>query len=231
MTTTKQRATDWGTAYSPDQSRDRRLVHFVARHGIVSIEHVRREMAVGRTAAYRRVAACIEAGLLERLDLLRDEPSLLRATHEGISYAGLTLKVADVSPGAVGHWLRCASVGQRLERHYGPERVRTERELLFAEQLAERPLASAMMGRHPNGKPRLHRPDFSVSAATGTIAVEVELTPKAPRRLEAIVAAWQYAEWVAEVHYLCAPGQTHRAVVRAVAKSRAGKVRVFEVPR
>jgi hypothetical protein len=33
--------------------------------------------------------ACIERGLLERLDLLTDEPSLLRATRDGLRYAGL----------------------------------------------------------------------------------------------------------------------------------------------
>ena len=41
-------------------------------------------LGVRRAQAYRRVAACIERGLLERLDLLTDEPSLLRATREGL---------------------------------------------------------------------------------------------------------------------------------------------------
>ncbi len=223
MTTTMQR--DWvlGTSVSTDHNRDRQLVRFVARHGIVSIEHAMRELAVGRTAAYRRVATCIEAGLLERLELLRDEPSLLRATREGLRYAGLEgLKVAEVSPGGVEHWLRSTSTAQLLAAHFGPERVRTERELVFAEQLAERPLASAVMGRLPGGKPRLHRPDLVIVGDERPICVEVELTPKAPRRLEAIICAWRDARWVREVHYHCAPGQTRRAVERVVLRAGAG---------
>jgi hypothetical protein len=232
MTTTKQRDTVWGTRASADQSRDKRLVRFVARHGVVSIAHVMAALGVGRTAAYRRVASCIEAGLLERLDLLRFEPSLLRATREGLRYAGLGLRVAVVSPGAVDHWLRCATTAQLAGKHFGHDRVLTERELAFAERVEERPIASAEVGVLPNGAARLHRPDLAILADRGTIAIEVELTPKAPRRLEAIIRAWRRAHWVKEVHYLCAPGQTHRAVQRAVAKVGAGdRIAIREVPR
>lgn len=224
MTTTVQRDSVWGTSVSAeDDGGDRRLLRFVARHGCVFIEQVMRELGVGRTAAYRRVGACIEAGLLERLALLREEPSLLRATRQGLRYVGLGgLRVAEVSPGAVEHWLRCATTAQRLGGRFGPERVRTERELVFAEQLHDGPLASAMTGRLPNGKPRLHRPDLVLLVEQGPIAIEVELTPKAPRRLEAIVRAWARTDRVWQVHYYCAPGQTRRAVERAIAKARAG---------
>lgn len=55
------------------RDRDHELVGFVGRHGLVAIRHVMAELGVGRTAAYRRVATCVEAGLLERLDLLATE--------------------------------------------------------------------------------------------------------------------------------------------------------------
>jgi len=225
-----QRDSVWGTSVSAeDDGRDRRLLHFVARHGCVFIEQVGRELGVGRTAAYRRVAACVEAGLLERIDLLREEPSLLRATRQGLRYVGLGgLGVAEVSPGGVEHSLRCAGTAQRLGERFGHELVRTERELRFAEQLHDAPLVSAVMGRLPNGKPRLHRPDLVLLPEQGTIAIEVELTPKAPRRLEAILRAWCRADWVWQVHYYCAPGQTRRAVERAIAKVRAGD-KIFAV--
>lgn len=84
-------------------TRDRELVRFVGRHGAVAMDHVMAAMGVGRTAAYRRVAASVERGLLDRLDLLRGEPSLLRATGDGLRYAGLGLPVAAVSPGSVDH--------------------------------------------------------------------------------------------------------------------------------
>ena len=206
------------------RGRDQELVRFVGRHGLVAIRHVMAALGVGRTAAYRRVAACVEAGLLERLELVRSEPGLLRATREGLRYAGLGLPLALVSPGAVDHTLRCASTAQLLGAQCGHERVLTERELVLAEQIEGRPLASAKVGERPDGVARLHRPDLAVLAEGGTIAIEVELTPKSPRRLAAIIRAWRRtigSGLVAEVRYDCAPGQARRAVERAVESVRA----------
>lgn len=215
------------------RDRDHELVCYVGRHGVVTIADVMKVMGVGRSVAYDRVAVCVEAGLLERLELLRSEPTLLRATRDGLQYAGLGLPLAEVSPGAVTHWLRCVSTAHVLCGHFGAERVLTERELVLAERVEGRPIASAEVGTLPNGAPRLHRPDFAVLAESGLISIEVELTPKSPRRLEGIIRAWKAAPWVKEVHYLCRPGQTRRAVERAVAAAgAASKVAVTKaVPR
>lgn len=70
----------------------------------------------------------------------------------------------------------------------------------------------------------MHRADLAVLTEGGRIAVEVELTPKSPRRLQALMRSWRWAvgsRVVAEVHYHCAPGQTRKAVERAVAKVHA----------
>jgi hypothetical protein len=230
MTSTLLQPTSPSAPTSERRPRDRELVRYVGRHGVVAIEHLMDATEVGRTAAYRRVAACIEAGLLERLELLREEPSLLRATHEGLRYAGLGLKVAEVSPGAVGHWLRCATVAHRIEMHFGADRVLSERELAFAERIEERPIASAELAES-GGRLTRHRPDLAVLADSGAIAVEVELTPKAPRRIEAILRGYSCASHLSEVHYLCAPGPTRRAVERAAAKTGAAKVVIAAVPR
>lgn len=211
-------------------ARDRELVRLIGRFGAVAIQHVARATGVGRTAAYRRVAACIERGLLERLDLLRDEPSLLRATREGLRYAGLGLPVAVISPGSVDHWLRCATTALLLGERFGHDRVLTERELRTAERIEGLPIASAKVGELPGGGPRLHRPDLVLLGGERPIAVEVELTPKSPRRLEQLIRAWRRASWVAEARYLCEPGQTRRAVERAVQITRAeGRIRIEEV--
>jgi hypothetical protein len=217
---------------TPDRLQpDRELVRFIGRHGAVSISHVMVALGVASTAAYRRVAACIERGLIERMALLRGEPTLLVATAEGLRYAGLGLPVAVISPGSVNHWLRCASVALWLEGEFGAERILTERELRAAERIEGRPIASAKLGELPSGHPRLHRPDLAVIGDELPIAIEVELTPKAPRRLEQLMRAWRRAGWVAEVRYLCEPGQTRRAVERAVQKTRASeRVRIQEIP-
>lgn len=214
------------------RNRDQELVRYVGRHGLVALEHVMVATGVGRTAAYRRVAACIEGGLLERLAILREEPSLLRATRAGLRYSGLALPVAKVSPGEVEHVLRCASIARRVERHFGAEAVLSERELALAEKLEGDRIASAEVSRPGSGRLATHRPDLAVLRDQGTIAIEVELTPKAPRRLEAILRGWSCAHWVSEVHYFCAPGATYRAVERAIEKTGAvDKVLLAEVPR
>jgi hypothetical protein len=215
----------------PRGCRDRELVHFVGRHGVVAIDHVMAEFGVGRTAAYRHVKRCIEAGLLERLDFLSNEASALRATRDGLRYADLGLTVAAVSPGGVDHWFRCASTARVAGAHFGHDRVLTVRELELAERTEGRPIASATMGKHPNRKPRLHRPDLAVLTDEGAIAIEVELTPKTPARLQAIIRGWRTAECVTKVYYFCAPGPTRRAVERAIDRMNAqGRVLIVDRP-
>lgn len=212
--------------------RDRELVAFVARLGVVQIAHVMAAMGCGRTAAYRRVAVLAEAGLVERLALLRGEPSLIRATRAGLRHVGLdALGIAVVRPGGADHWLRCADVALRLEEEFGAGgRVLAERELMLAERVEGRPLAGAPITQH--GREGLHRPDLAVLAGSRTIAVEVELSIKAPRRLDAIMRAWRRASHVGEVRYLCGSPGVRRAVERAVAATYAeGKVRVGELRR
>jgi hypothetical protein len=205
-------------------TRDHKIVRFIGRHGIVAMAHVMEELGVGRTAAYRRVSACIEGGLVERLCVLRSEPNVLRATRAGLRYAGLGLPVAKASAGSIEHWLRCASMAQYLALEFGAEEIVSERELALAEKVEGHPIASARLGEG-----RMHRPDLVAFDEGRTVAIEVELTPKAPRRLEGLIRAWRRASWVAEVRYYCAPGQTRRAVERAVAKAYASeRVRVME---
>jgi hypothetical protein len=210
-------------------SRDRELVRFVGRHGVVTIEHIMFAMRVGRTATYRRVRYCVEAGLLERLEILRSEPNVLRATREGLRYAGLSFPIAAVSPGEIEHALRCVGAALPLVREVGDDAVLTEREIAEQEARENRPIASAKIGILPNGSPRLHRADLAVRLDEGLAAIEIELSPKAPRRLEKIISGWSLATCVVEVAYFCRPGKTYRAVSRAVAKVHAApKVTVHE---
>jgi hypothetical protein len=91
-------------------------------------------------------------------------------------------------------------------------------------------IASAQVGELPSGAPGLHRPDLAIITEERTIAVEVEWTPKAPRRLAGLIRSWRRASWVGEVRYYCEPGVTRRAVDRAVEKTHAqDHIRILEV--
>jgi hypothetical protein len=219
---TQSRVVEVGESRRRD--RDLELVRYVGRHGLVRIGHVMVAMGAGRTVTYDRVAACVEAGLLERVELIRSESGLLKATRDGLRYAGLGLPMPKITPGSVDHWLRCATTAHLLGERFGHDKVLTEREIRFTEQLEERSIASAEVGTLPNGAPKMHRADLAVLAEAGTIVFEVELTPKAPRRLQKLMRSWRWAvgrRTVAEVHYHCAPGQTRFAVDRAIAKVHA----------
>jgi DNA-binding Lrp family transcriptional regulator len=205
--------------------RDRELVGLIGRHGGMSIGQLMSAMGVGRTAAYRRFQRCEEAGLVERLRLTRTAPTVLHATRDGLRYAGLGLSVAAISPGSVDHALRCTAYALDLERRYGEGCVLTEREIILAELVDETPVASVEVSRKG---PRLHRADLAVMTGDGTIAVEVELTPKTPRRLDNRLRAWRRAALqngaISEVRYICEPGQTRRAVERAIRRTKTESV-------
>ena len=210
--------------------RDRQLVEWIGRLGAVEVRQVGERFGVGRSVAYGLVARLIEAGLLERLALLQGEPALIRATADGLSFAGLGLRVAQVRLGELRHWTAVADVVLWAERAYGPENVITERELRFAEQLEGKPIASSVIGELPDARHILHRPDLVVANGERPIAIEVELTPKAPARLMAIVKAWRRARHVERVIYFCLAGPTQRALEAAVRATHAGaRVEVQEL--
>jgi hypothetical protein len=125
------------------------------------------------------------------------------------------LAPARIAPSQVDHWLGCADAALWAEARWGDAAVLSERELRFAELEADRPIGSAPVGELPSGRPLLHRPDLLVSDGDRGIAIEVELTPKAPRRLEQLLRSWRRARDVERVVYLVPPGAVKRAVLRA----------------
>ncbi|GIK77340.1 MAG: hypothetical protein BroJett022_10300 [Actinomycetes bacterium] len=200
--------------------RDWEIVRWIGRMGAVTVDQIRARFGLGRTAGYRRVAACASAGLVERVETLRGQPSLIRATKAGLRFTGLELRIAQVRPELVGHWIACGDVALALEREFGAAAVVSEREIRVVEADTTRPLASAIVGERPDGTEIRHRADLAVLRKGETVAIEVELTAKAPRRLEAIVRAWRRARWVAGVRYYVAAGVAG-AVERAIARTHA----------
>ena len=150
-------------------------------------------------------------------------PRLIRATRRGLRLTGRPLGVAQAPPELVGHWVACGWVALSLECEFGPDAVRSEREIRVAERWRERATASAKLGDNPDGSDRLHRPDLAVVGDGVLIAVEVELTAKAQKRLDAIVKAWCRARWVESVRYYVPPGGTRGGVERAVQRMRAAE--------
>jgi hypothetical protein len=187
-----------------------------------------------RTAASARgrLAGALRAGLLERREILVDAPALYTATRAGTRLAGLPgLVPAHVSVANAPHTTACVLVAATLERAYPRHRVMGERELRGEERAAGRALASARLGACPNGASLLHRPDLVLwpkhSASGKPVAVEVELSVKAPRRLAEICRGWARCAAVAGTLYLAAPdvlAPLARAIERAQAERRVSLV-------
>jgi hypothetical protein len=136
-----------------------------------------------------------------------------------------------VSAANARHLIACAAVAAALERCYPDHWVLGERELRREEQACGTALVSAPVGTGTHGEPLLHRPDLVLwpkEPGRMPVAVEVELTVKAQRRLAAICRAWARSRRVAGVLYLAHP-EVERALLRAIDEARAVQ-RIVVVP-
>jgi hypothetical protein len=207
--------------------RDRGIVEWVGRLGAAAAGDVMARFGMGRTAAYRRLAALVDYRLISAVRLLHGEPALYVATREGLLWAGLG-RYDPCRVGAVTarHYALCAKLTVALERNDPSVAVWSERDVRAAELDAGRAVASAEVGRLPDGRPRLRRADLVLMPRTEgrrAVAVEVELAVKGARRLEAICRAWARCRLVESVRYYASPAAA-RAVARAVDRVHAHEV-------
>lgn len=197
------------------------LIRWTARMGAVTAEALAERHGTTPARARARLLAERRAGRLAHTRPLHGQPALYTATRAGLRQAGAgPLGVCRVSASNALHLITCASVAVALEQRHPDHRLAGERELRRAENDQRRPLASARLGLGPDGEARLHRPDLVLWPRRGPsalpVAIEVELTIKAPRRLAALCQAWARCRLVAGVVYY-APPDVARALDRAVA--------------
>lgn len=196
------------------------IVSWAAHLGAITAPALARRDGLSLAAARGRLSACRREGLLCAVRPRPDRPTLYTATRAGLRAAGLgDLGPCRVTVGNAAHLSVCAEVAAAMERRHPDQRVEGERELRAQERAGGRSLASARMGVDPAGGPSLHRPDLVLwPVATGSgrpVAVEVELSCKAHRRLVAICRAWARCELVDGVLY-CAPANVARSLARAI---------------
>ena len=203
------------------------IVRWTGSLGAVSAEALAERMDVSVASARARLSAAERAGWLARGRPLAGQPALYSATAAGLRACGARgLEPGKVSASAAAHLLACARVAAALEWCYPGYRVLGEREVRLLERELGRPLASADLGLGAHGELLLHRCDLVLwpdrPDAGLPVAVEVELTRKAPARLAAICRAWARCREVAGVLYL-APAEVRSALTRAVERASAGE--------
>jgi hypothetical protein len=182
---------------------------------------------MGRSQTYLRLRKLVAGGLLEPRHLIRSQPTLYVATRDGLLWAQLArLEPCRVGVASATHWAQCARMAVVLERTEPAYRVWSEREVRVAELEAGGAVASAELGRLPDGRPRLRRADLVLMPRDGArrpVAIEVELAVKWSRRLEAICRAWARCRLVDHARYYASPAAA-RAVARAVERVNAHDV-------
>lgn len=215
------------------------VVRWVAGLGAVTAAALAARDGTTVAAARAQLGTLEKAGWLVRERPLTGQPALYAATRAGLRLSGLRgLDPCHVSAAGAQHLIECARVAAALERCYPDHHVLGERELRRDERERGVSLASASLGEGPRGELLLHRPDLVLLRAVPVlwnsdrpesghdlmkempIAVEVELTIKAPRRLVEICRAWARCRTIAGVLYL-APPTVQRALVRAIERSAA----------
>ena len=212
-----------GKRHSPERVA---IVRWAAQMGAITAEALAVREQVSVASARGRLLAATRAGLLLRQRPLAAQPALFSATRAGMRSAGVCgLQPARVTASNAQHTIVCAGAAAALERTYPGHEVMGERELRRDEHQRGAPLASAVLGSAPDGTRLLHRPDLVIwppNASRLPVAVEVELTIKAPRRLLAICRAWARCACVDGVLYI-APTEVRRALERAIEGAQANE--------
>jgi hypothetical protein len=157
---------------------------------------------------------------------VRDEPTLYTVTRKGLRAAQVAgLRPASVSPGGARHAVACCAAASSLTRAFTGHAVLGEPAVRRAER--ERGGSFAVLDarlRAGGGRPA-HRPDLLLINPVHRalpVAVEVELTIKAPERLAAICRAWARSRQVSGVLYL-ASSEVLGPLARAVDAVRGGE--------
>jgi hypothetical protein len=202
--------------------KDAEIVGWIGRIGAAGAEHVIGRFAMSRTRAYACLNRLVANGLLEQRALLYREPGLYVATAEALRWCGLErLGVYQVGPGGFEHARHVAAAAAELHQGFAGWEILSERQLRVEESDRGELVASAKVGERSGGRAALHRPDLALISQEGrALAVEVELSVKAPRRLAAICRGWARARHVSHVYYL-AEAAPARAVSRAITETRA----------
>jgi hypothetical protein len=212
--------------------KDAQIVGWLGRIGAASAEHVMVRFGMGRSWAYARLSRLVSDGLLEQRTLLYRQPGLYIATAEGLRLTFLErLGVYKVGPGGrhhapprgVQHATELAAAAVALHGALPGWELLSERELRVTEADEGKLIASASLGELPGGRQALHRPDLALlDRDDRVLSIEIELSVKAPRRLQTICRA--YAERGTSATSTTSRSRRRREPSRAPSPRRAQRI-------
>jgi hypothetical protein len=198
--------------------RDVEIIAWIGRAGgVLSMQLQVRPPGRTQKAVSQKLQRLRENGLLTHARPFGGNKHMYLATRKGLGVAGLDLlPTATVSLETAAHQVAATWLSLELEAEHGADAVVYERELRASHD------HWAVVGRAARaraGTPRRHYPDFAVETADGRrLAVEVELSIKAPARLDEIMRAYG-ASSLDLVHYYASGRGVLRALSDAVART------------
>jgi hypothetical protein len=196
--------------------QDELLLGFAAAHRMVLREQAQALLVLSASSAARRCSALAAAGLLAKSRPFDRGPNWFRITRAGLDSISSSLPVPDERLGQFKHDIGLAWIEIAARRgSFGPltgvvseRRMRSDDGVWESRRSPldlelERPPFGIRLGLGARGRQRIHYPDMLLDLAGGkTVAVELELTPKGPRRRDEILIAYAAEKRYAAVLYL-----------------------------
>jgi hypothetical protein len=192
--------------------RDLDILRWMTRHGVVTAELVGRRFfwrpdtkTYGKWAAYRRLRALGELGLVLTDKPFAALPAALRVTREGARLADVGLRPAPLVLSQLRHSFAVVVLSEFLLADNPGAELTTERELR-AERYRElrEGTRKTGVGRCPDALLALPATD---STPARSIAVELDLTRKDRRTIERMIGAYDHERDVDAVWWYVAPGR------------------------
>lgn len=189
--------------------RDLDILRWITRHGVVTAELVGRRFfwrpqtkTYGKWAAYRRLRALGDLGLVLSNKPFADMPAALRVTGEGARLADVGLRPAPLVVSQLRHSFAVVFLAEFLLADNPGAELTTERELR-AQRYRElrNGTRKTGIGRCPDAVLRLPKKG---STGAQTVAVELDLSRKDRRTLDSMIRAYDH-EKVDAVWWYVAP--------------------------
>jgi hypothetical protein len=201
---------------------------------------VAERFGLGCAVTYARLQGLVRLGLLEHARIFHGAPGVYVATRIGLASVDLDLPPARVDLRTYAHDLELGSLVLGLEREFGADWVKTEREMRAADAAPGRPagkrprFAVSLTGARgqlqltPSGYPRLHFPDCAVIGAGAEgdrlLAVELERTAKGRARLRRILAGYVAARHIGSIRYYVRGERVRNLIEDVVTAHRAASL-------
>lgn len=210
--------------------RDVELLSWVARFRFVTAAVLSERFSVTEQRVNARVRRLEAEGLVQRFRSAPTQAHAISVTRVGARRLGLPVRRAPRTDVQREHELLIASFVSRVERSGRGVVARTEREQRSLE--GERAARFSVEVRPARPREVRRWPDVVLETPARRVAIEIELSEKAPERLRRIVAGYVHCSHYDEVRFLVSGPLLAARIARAAqAERRTHSGRVFAAVR